>query len=170
MKRRLFLVSGLFLLMVSAAAQAADDQVIFVVRHAERADGGGARGRGMSDDPPLSTDGVGRALRLASMLRAANVKHIFVTTFQRTRQTAEPLAKQQHLEIDTSASATVDTLVDKLRKTEGRSLVVGHSNTVPEILSKLGVAETVDVEEEFDNLFIVVLKPAGAPTFIRLKY
>ena len=50
-----------------------------------------------------------------------------------------------------------------MRKTEGRSLVVGHSNTVPQILAKLGVTETVDIDEEFDNLFIVVLKPTGAP-------
>lgn len=169
MKRRLVIAAALFIALVSAAAQAADDQVIFVVRHAERADGGGARG-GMSEDPPLSTEGVGRALRLATMLRTANVKHIFATTFQRTRQTAEPLAKQQHLEINTAASATVDMLVETLRKTEGRSLVVGHSNTVPQILSKLGVTETVDIDDEFDNFFIVVLKPTGAPTLIRLKY
>ena len=170
MKARPLLVVGLFALMLSATLRAADDQVIFVVRHAERADGGGARGGGMADDPSLSTAGVARALRLANILKTANVKHIFATTFKRTKETAKPLASQQHVDVDTSASSTVDGLVETLRKTEGRSLVVGHSNTVPDILTKLGVSEPVNVDEEFDNIFVVVLRTSGPPTMIRLKY
>ena len=169
--KHLLSIACLLVLAVSSAAWAAGDQIIFVVRHAERADTGTARGGSMSEDPPLSAAGRTRAQRLASMLRAAGVTQIFTTTFKRTRQTAAPLATQQHLEIDTAASSTVDGLIERLRKADGASLVVGHSNTVPEILSKLGVTETVTIpDQEFDNLFVVILRASGAPTLIKLKY
>jgi broad specificity phosphatase PhoE len=161
----------LVVLTAAAAVQAAGDQIVFIVRHAERADAGTRGGGTMSEDPPLSTAGKARAQRLATMLGAADVQQIFTTTFQRTRQTAAPLATARHLEIDTAASSTADGLVERLRKSEGASLVVGHSNTIPEILTKLGVAETITIpEQEFNNLFIVVLRASGPPMLIKMKY
>jgi broad specificity phosphatase PhoE len=169
--KQIVVMMCLFVLATTAAAQGAGDQIVFIVRHAERADSGTARGGSMAEDPPLSAAGKARAQRLATILGAADVKQIFTTTFQRTRQTAAPLATARHIDIDTSASSTADGLVDRLRKSEGASLVVGHSNTIPEILGKLGVTETVTIpEQEFNNLFIVVLRASGAPTFVKLKY
>jgi hypothetical protein len=50
-------------------------------------------------------------------------------------------------------------------------LIVGHSNTVPSILRRLGVRETIALADtEFDNLFIVVPQRDGAPMLLRLKY
>ncbi len=170
-QQRILGITCACVLVALSSASAAGDRIIFIVRHAERADDGAAGGRSMSDDPPLSAAGQARAERLAKMLGSANVTHVFATTFQRTQQTAAPLAKQQHLEVDTTTSKTADALVGRLRKTEGRSLVVGHSNTIREILQKLGVAETVDIgEQDFDNFFVVILQPSGPPTFVRLKY
>ena len=50
-------------------------------------------------------------------------------------------------------------------------LVVGHSNTVPPILSALGCGEPVTIEgDEYDNLFIVVPKESGKAALVRLRY
>jgi hypothetical protein len=50
-------------------------------------------------------------------------------------------------------------------------LIVGHSNTVPSILGRLGVKESITIADgEFDNLFIVVPKPDGSASLLRLKY
>jgi hypothetical protein len=50
-------------------------------------------------------------------------------------------------------------------------LVVGHSNTLPEVLKKLGVKDDIKIEDsEYDNLFIVVRPESGEPTLIRLRF
>jgi hypothetical protein len=64
----------------------------------------------------------------------------------------------------------VARLVERIAAATGNVLVVGHSNTVPELLEALGVRERVSIaEQEFDNLFLVVQGPP-APVLIRLRY
>jgi phosphohistidine phosphatase SixA len=162
-------IACLLLLALSANAFAAGDTVVFVVRHAERADAGDATARTMQTDPPLSTKGVGRAYRLAEILRDANITHVFATKYQRTRQTAARLAERRHVEVETQDD--VPGLVERLRAVGGAALVVGHSNTIPEILKRLGVTESVTIgDDEFDNLFVVVRHDDGQSTLVRLKY
>ena len=48
-------------------------------------------------------------------------------------------------------------------------LIVGHSNTVPDVLKRLGVQGDIAIGDmEFDNLFVVVRPAAGEPTLVRL--
>jgi len=167
----------LALLFVAGLAEAsrAADQVIFVVRHAERADQGGgatmpAQGT-IPNDPPLSEAGKARAAKLAAMLASADVKHIFTTEFKRTRETAAPLAEKLKVEGVMSASRDPQPLIDAVLKTTGNVLIVGHSNTVPDLLKRLGLKETITIaENEYDNLFILVRRDAGDPTLVRLRY
>ena len=157
--------------LTATVAAAADRQIVFVVRHAERADAGSPDAKMMSADPPLSAIGKARADRLAAILRAAQVGHIFTTELRRTRETAAPLAAATHLDIVALPAKDVDGLVTKLSAAQGASLVVGHSNTVPEILKKLGVQESVSVsDDDFDNLFVVIKAAGGEVTLVRLKY
>ncbi len=157
--------------LTAAVAAAADRQIIFVVRHAERADAGSPDAKMMSADPSLSAMGKARADRLAAILRVAQVGHIFTTELRRTRETAAPLAAATHLDIVSLPVKDVDGLVTRLSDAHGTSLVVGHSNTVPEILKKLGVPESVSVsDDDFDDLFVVVKAAGGEVTLVRLKY
>ena len=157
--------------LTAAVAAAADRQIIFVVRHAERADAGSPDAKTMGADPPLSPMGKARADRLAAILRVAQVNHIFTTELRRTRETAAPLAAATHLDIVALPTKDVDGLVTRLSAAHGTSLVVGHSNTVPEILKKLGVPEGVSVsDDDFDDLFVVIKAAGGEVTLVRLKY
>jgi broad specificity phosphatase PhoE len=160
------------LLLVAATASA--QQTIFVVRHAERAEAPPAAGAAMtapSDDPPLSIAGHERAARLASMLRSANIKYIFATEFLRTRQTAAPLAQARHLETVSIPGKEPDALITELRGLKGGILIVGHSNTIPDILKRLGIKEEIAIpDSEFDNLFVVVRPESGEPTLVKLRY
>jgi broad specificity phosphatase PhoE len=123
----------------------------------------------MASDPDLSEAGRARAAALASMLRSAGVTSIFTTEFKRTQQTAAPLAAALGVQPTVVGSRDTARLLEMVRKAGGTVLVVGHSNTVPEIVKALGVATPVTVaDDEFDNLFVVV---AGArPTLVRLRY
>ena len=161
-------------LVLSLAASAAAQQTVFVVRHAERADGTvvDANPR-MSPaiDPPLSVAGHERAMRLAAMLRQAGIKKIFTTEFVRTWQTATPTAEALMLSVTKVSSKDLDALLAGITGAQGNVLVVGHSNTVPDVLKRLGIKDTVTIaESDYDNLFIVVRPAAGDPTLIRLRY
>jgi phosphohistidine phosphatase SixA len=157
---------AVLLLFLSAPFVAAQD-VVFVVRHAERADGGMKKGM---EDPPLSAEGQARATKLAAMLRSADIKHVFASQFKRTQQTAQPLAAAEHLEVTAVPAKDVNALVQQLLAAKGASLVVGHSDTVPEILKALGAKDDVSISDnEYDNLFVVV-KVGGETKLIKLRF
>ena len=161
-------------LLLCSAASAAAQQTIFVVRHAERADTAAAGAPAMiapATDPPLSAAGHERAARLASMLRSADITHIFTTEFRRTQETAAPLAKQLKLTPVISPSKDSAPLVEQVRQLKGSALIVGHSNTIPDLLKRLGIKDAVTIPDaEYDNLFIVVRPAAGEPTLVRLRF
>ncbi|HXW08612.1 MAG TPA: phosphoglycerate mutase family protein [Vicinamibacterales bacterium] len=142
---------------------------VFLVRHAERADMGTAAAATMSPDPELSPTGHQRAESLAAMLRDARVTAIFASEFKRTQQTAAPLAKALGLDVTTVKSNEPHRLLQLVRAATGNVLVVGHSNTVPDIIQGLGVSDRVTIAEtEYDNLFVV--SPGSPPRMIRLRY
>ena len=50
-------------------------------------------------------------------------------------------------------------------------LLVGHSDTLPGLIRALGHPQEIKIEpQDYGNLFIVVPKAGGAPTFLRLHY
>ena len=159
--------------VLNAGHALAADQVIFLVRHAERAPtpAGQPNRNMMGEDPPLSEAGQQRALKLAALLASADVKHIFTTEYQRTRQTAAPAAERWNVKPVMSAARDPDPLVEQMTKATGNVLVVGHSNTVPDLLKRLGVKQAITIpDSEYDNLFVVVRPATGEPTLIRLRY
>ena len=58
-----------------------------------------------------------------------------------------------------------------VKTTQGHVLIVGHSNTVPDLIRKLGVTDAVTIgDDDYDNLFVVVRSTGGKATLVRLKY
>lgn len=164
MKTMATLLCFLFL-SLAASAQG----TIFLVRHAERADTVPGASPSMGADPSLSEVGHARATSLAVMLKDAGITAIFVTEFKRTQETAAPLAKALGIAPTTIASKDTGALLARLRQTTGHALVVGHSNTVPDIVKALGVTTPVVIgDSDFDNLLLVT---AGQPArMIHLHY
>lgn len=172
-------VSVVCLVVGALPSPASAQEAIFVVRHAERVDG--------SPDAALSAEGEARAEILARHLRDVGIDAIYSTTYQRTLGTAAPLAEVLGLEVQTepphdistmmNSDPAVDRYVESLaaqlavRHGADRVLVVGHSNTVPALLTALGHQESVSIgSDEYDNLFIVVPRGQGSPTVIRIRF
>lgn len=159
--------SLLLLICTFALASIAHGQppVIFLVRHAERA----AISGHVPSDTGLSREGKARAQDLAQALRDAQITAIYTSEFKRTRETAEPLAHSSGIRPEVVQSDDFRTLLAKLKALRGNALVVGHSNTLPQIISALGASARVTVAEtDYDNLFMVVLD--RPPRLIRLHY
>jgi phosphohistidine phosphatase SixA len=161
------------LVLVAAATVASGQQTIILVRHAEKATDANEA------SVPLSEAGRARATRLAQMLAAAGVTAIYATETDRARQTAEPLAKAHKLEVrtysprDAAGKLSPRILLDRLKRDDasGTVLVVGHQNTVPDLIAGLGHSGKIEIgDKDFDDLFVVVPKAVGPPTVIQLKY
>jgi phosphohistidine phosphatase SixA len=155
------------IIMTLALAQpAAAQQTIFVVRHAERADASAGASPMMASDPDLSDKGKARAQALAAALKDAKITAIYTTQYKRTVQTAEPLAKALGIQATALDARDTAALMEKI-KAGGNALIVGHSNTVGQILQQLGVSEPITLgDDDYDNLFIVFRN--DKPTLVRL--
>ena len=136
--------------------------VVFIVRHAEKANTGGK-------DPDLSAQGQERADALAHVLKDSQIKSVFVTEFKRTQETAAPTATAAHVSPTVVQANDIGALVDKLRALNGNALVVGHGNTIPDLLKALGIATPVSIpEDDYSEIFVVLV--GDAPQLLRLHY
>ena len=159
--RTLLHAASLMLPLASIAAE----PTVFVVRHAEKAEST----TGDPKDPELSQAGRARADSLAFMLKDAAITSVYATEFKRTQKTAEPFARARGLRPTIVPAKDTAALVARLKQADGNVLVVGHSNTVPEILKELGASEPITLDEsEYDNLFIWRAGPP--PQLIRLHF
>jgi len=159
---RLFICLLTFSFAVSALAQ---PPVIFLVRHAERA----ATSGHVPSDTGLSETGRKRAEALARVLQDAQITAVYTTEYKRTRETAAPVAQSLGIQPEIIPGDDLRGVIAKLKAISGNVLVVGHSNTLPQIISALGISSRVTVaESDYDNLFLVVLE--RPPRLIHLHY
>jgi len=130
----------------------------YIVRHAERLDN--------SADSPLSDTGVTRANILRDSLLNKGIDQIFASTFLRTQQTAQPLATALGVQLTLYRPDTTAGLIARLKKIGGKNvLVVGHSNTVPELVQGLSLQAVPAIPEtDFDNLYIVKISKGWGQT------
>jgi broad specificity phosphatase PhoE len=171
LRRAAFLLMAALALPTEASAQrAAGEKLVFVVRHAEKANA-------TEQDPSLSDIGRARATALAAALGAAGVSEVFVTQRKRTRETAAPLTEARQLTahvvpFGASTSDHAAAVAAAVRRAKGNTvLVVGHSNTVTLIVAALGGPRLPELcDAEYSNLFIVRLPARGSPTFVRAHY
>lgn len=141
---------------------------IVVVRHAEK-DMAGSR-----DDPGLSAAGVARARRIAHRLAAADVQAVYATAYRRTRDTAAPTAQRHGLTVTGYAAVEpADAFAQRLRRTHDRGsvLVVGHSNTVPAIVSALCRCTVAPIDDaSYDNWYELRIDATGTARLQHIRY
>jgi phosphohistidine phosphatase SixA len=141
--------------------------IVYVARHAEK-----AISAENESDPPLSEAGKLRAAALAKTVDLASLVAVYATPFARTQDTAKPTATAAGLTVTPYLPSSAKALADELKRlTRGHVLVIGHSNTVPEILAALGVVEAVTLtDSDFGDLFVVTLGAKSGVTMERRRF
>jgi broad specificity phosphatase PhoE len=115
----------------------------------------------MSSDVALTEEGQRRAAALRDSMKNKKISVVFSTATIRTRSTAKPTADQFHLLIQSYGPIPDSSFVAKLRSLKKNVLVVGHSNTVDDIVNGLTGTNSVpsDLEDnQYDNLYVVRVK------------
>ena len=147
----------------------AGSTLIIVVRHAEKELDG--------LDPKLTAAGEARADLLASMFGDAKasgrIDAIYTSPALRNRRTAAPLAARLGLAVIASADNPKALARRVLHEHGGgRVLIVGHSDSVPQIVAAL--SENIDVPaiaaDEYGTMYIVTVPRIGHANYMRLNY
>lgn len=161
------LISAFICLAICSNTQAQTLTKIYVLRHADRTPVG--------DD--LSVLGLKRASDLKRYLLPTNIKALFSTNTVRTRKTVQPMVTPL---MPVQIYEPIPALLTKIKTNFNgkRVVVVGHSNTVPQIITACGCVSPFPAigipDNQFDNLLLLLVRfnPIGAPTceLLHTKY
>ncbi|HST35266.1 MAG TPA: phosphoglycerate mutase family protein [Allosphingosinicella sp.] len=133
---------------------------IYVVRHLNTPAG--------QRDPDLLPEGQRVAQLLATWFGRERIQAIYVSDFRRTRQTAAPLATRLGLTPLVYDPADTPGLIARVRAGPLPALIVGHSNTVPDIVAALGGERPAPlVHEDFGDIWRVA--PDGTTARMRVE-
>lgn len=132
----------------------ADEQHWYFVRHFEKLSG---------ENPGLTIEGQQRAQSLARFFADIPLTKIYSTDYQRTRQSVQPVAEMLAMEIEFYSAARLADFANTLGASD-RILVVGHSNTTPELVRLMGGQAKPMSEQDFGRLFILSKNTQGVNT------
>jgi broad specificity phosphatase PhoE len=133
------------------AQHIAADHPVFVVRHLQKGEGA---------DPSLTAEGAANAQHLAAMLKGKGIVAVFATPTRRAMETGEPLAKMLGIAVTPYDPAKPAILAAKVTAAGGPVLVVGHSNTVPDLIQLFGGARPAPLSEQ-DFGTVYAIEPGG---------
>jgi len=133
----------------TAAPGTKDDYTLYLVRHAEKqADG--------SRDPELTGAGRRRSENLSEWLADKDIRDVWSSDYKRTRDTARPTLSRLGLDLIIYDPRDLTTLSATLLSNQKNALVVGHSNTTPELARLLCTCDIDDMDDsEYDRLIVI---------------
>jgi Histidine phosphatase superfamily (branch 1) len=168
--------AGVFVMLVAALVlffiyrSASTTTVVVVARQAERE-------LSSIQDPPLSAEGEQRAERLAQMFGrdkgVGRIDAIYVSDARRAQQTAAPLAERLGEQATVVSAGDTKALVSRVMHEHegGTVLVIGQSNTAPELIRELGDIDVPPIgDDEYDTLYVLSIPSFGHASLLRMAY
>lgn len=151
-KMKTLVVVFLAIIALSCRTDTFGNSTIYIVRHAEK---------DLSDpknpDPELSAEGKERAEALAKKLKGVKLDAVFTTNYKRTSQTAYRSAKNSNIEIQLYDGHDFNGIAKllKAKYSNKNVLIVGHSNTVLELIEAFGSPRPLPSlsDEDYDFFF-----------------
>lgn len=157
---KIVLIVFLAVVALSSRTDAPGITTIYIVRHAEK-DVSDPR----NQDPELSVEGKERAGALASKLKEIKLDAVFATKYKRTSQTAYNSAKKSNVEIQTYDAQDFRGIAELVitKHIGHKVLIVGHSNTVLELIETFGVRRPLASlsDEDYDFFFVLKINSGG---------
>ena len=159
----LFIFSVSFISPLLAQTETpAEVTTYYFIRHAEK-----DRSDSANQDPHLTEIGKMRAENWSSIFNNITFNAIYSTNYNRTKETAEPTAIKNKLELFIYNSKTID-LTKFLEETKGKTvLIVGHSNTTPAFVNAIiGKKEHLQIDDSDNGKLFIVTVDEGVASLI----
>ena len=159
MKKSLFLC--VFLLICACTSE--EITTYYLIRHAEK-----DRTDATNKNPSLNSEGLIRAKKWMHYFDAIELDAIYSTDYNRTKQTGTPTAAQKKLPIQTyDPSNMYDSTF--IKATYGKSvLIVGHSNTTPNLVNLILKEKTYKDMKDTDNSSVYIVSIQGTKKTCRI--
>jgi 2,3-bisphosphoglycerate-dependent phosphoglycerate mutase len=149
----------------------ADSTTVIVIRHAEKDSANPV-------DPQLSAAGEARAELLARMFGDSKgpgrLDAIYISTALRNRLTAAPLSARLGIAPTVAQSEDPQSLARRVLRAHrgGRVMIIGHVNTVPQIVAALaGKSDIPKIDEQdYGVMYVVTVPRIGNANLVRLNY
>ncbi|MCV2886436.1 histidine phosphatase family protein [Aestuariibacter sp. AA17] len=106
-------------------------------------------------NPSLTQVGQMRAQNLVAFLKDHQIETLYSTDYNRTQQTIAPYAKAVALDVNVYDPRNLEAFAQTLLTQQQSAVVVGHSNTTPQLVKALGGVAQPIAETEFGDLFIL---------------
>ncbi len=156
MKRYLIIICSV-LFSVHCLAQTEQAQkatTYYFIRHAEK-----ELSNTSDTDPHLTSDGYQRAQHWKEILQHIRFDAVYSTDFNRTKETGQPIATKNQLEIIIYSVSTSYDDSFKAATKEKTVLIVGHSNTIPNFVNAVIGNEKYQEIDDLNNgnLYIVTI-------------
>jgi len=113
----------------------------YLIRHAEK-----DRSDPSNSNPELTLEGRQRSQRWSAVFERIALDAVYSTNYLRTIQTASPTAEAHHIAIQFYDPRALYSEEFKASTTGQNVLIVGHSNTIPEL------ANAILGEQQFENI------------------
>jgi broad specificity phosphatase PhoE len=130
----------IFVLAFSCQAQ---DNTWYFVRHFEKQQGENAH---------LNELGQQHAQALVAKFKGKTLNKIYSTQYHRTLESASPLAVERGLEITIYDPAKLEDFAEQIKQ-KNNILIVGHSNTTPQLIRLMGGKIDDLTEQDYGQLF-----------------
>lgn len=158
MRVRILLLLVLTACAGSTSVNSPDDSyTLYLVRHAEKQIDGG-------NDPLLTRAGITRSVQLANWFQGKDIRNIWSSDYNRSRDTAGPLVSATGLELSLYDPRDLPALATRLLDERRNAVVVGHSNTTPQLARLLCRCAIADMDETEHDRLIVISISAGEAT------
>jgi broad specificity phosphatase PhoE len=150
---RLFILASAICALATACVSTSRSTVstpkAFVIRHFQKEVG---------NDPRLTPKGQANAVRLAERLSGERIVAVYSTDTRRTRETAAPTVTKLGLMVALYPATDYAALAQRVASQPESVLIVGHSNTVPDIVAHFSGAPQPPMDEsQYGTLFVVDL-------------
>ncbi|WJG10138.1 histidine phosphatase family protein [Aliiglaciecola sp. LCG003] len=120
---------------------------LYLIRHFEK--------QPDQPNPALTEHGQAQAAKLAQFLTDKGVVYIYSTDYRRTQQSAAQSAKLLELQVTSYDPKNLAEFAQQILHKQQNSLIVGHSNTTPELISLLGGQSKPIDESQYGEVFIL---------------
>lgn len=156
----IFLIALLGISTLAFSQPTSPKTTVYIVRHAEK-----NTTDLQNQDPELSMEGQERMKSLAAKLKQENIAAVFSTNYKRTTKTGSLVALKRKINIEFYDPANPKALAELVKtKYNGRKvLIVGHSNTVLELVEAFGASRPIQAltDNDYDFLFKVKVDQLG---------
>lgn len=142
---------------------------LYLVRHAHKAAPDKTVSPTAAADPALSACGQAQAKALATLLAKVPLHQLYHTEYLRSKLTATALLSENR-QLDPYPAAALSTLATLLQQRQQTALVVGHSNTVPQLVELLSQQPQVAMtEQDYGWIYQLQFDDGGFVSLTRLQ-